>query len=551
MRIAIGQLWQETNTFNPRPTTRADFEQFGILRGPDLVARMADTNEPGGFIQSLRAWPEKPEIVGLVRLPAWPSGAATFDTFEWLRDELLGALEAALPVDAVLLALHGSLVAEGAPDPAAGGPVEQGPEVFGRALCERARADPPVEQGPGVFAGGLRGRGVKRERCGRIDVEGAVLQRVREAVGPGVPVVATLDLHANITDKMVSAADALVLYHTAPHVDVFETGQRGATVLRRILVEGARPATAFQKVPMVVPAERANTQNPDSVSFAFRQRLQKLEADPRVLAAGLATVQPWLDIPDLGSAVLVVTDGNPELARDECSRLAADLWARRMDYLPELTPVEEAVKEAHRFQEEGLVVLSDSADATTSGAPGDSNHVLRELLKYDWPRGALVTLVDPDLVAQATQAGLNAEFNALLGGKRDHRFSRPMPVDVRVESVFEARFVMSGHLARNMAIDMGPSVVLRSGDVRIVVTSRSGPHFAPELFRVAGLDPFAAGALVAKSPCGFRAAYQDRAARIILVQAPGCAPADFWHYEYRNIPHPLWPWDESAVWAPH
>src|SRR5437660_3463165 len=109
MRIAIGQLWQETNTFNPLPTTRADFEQFGVLRGAELVERMADTNEPGGFIQSLRAWPERPEIVGLVRLPAWPGGAATRATFTWLRAELLGALRAALPVDGVLLALHGAL----------------------------------------------------------------------------------------------------------------------------------------------------------------------------------------------------------------------------------------------------------------------------------------------------------------------------------------------------------------------------------------------------------------------------------------------------------
>src|SRR5579884_3086214 len=116
MRIAVGQLWQESNTFNPLPTMRADFEHFGIVRGPELVERMADTNELGGFIQSLRAWPEQPEIVGLVRLPAWPGGAATADTFAWVRQVWTDALRRALPVDAVLLALHGALVAEGTPD---------------------------------------------------------------------------------------------------------------------------------------------------------------------------------------------------------------------------------------------------------------------------------------------------------------------------------------------------------------------------------------------------------------------------------------------------
>jgi microcystin degradation protein MlrC len=107
---------------------------------------------------------------------------------------------------------------------------------------------------------------------------------------------------------------------------------------------------------------------------------------------------------------------------------------------------------------------------------------------------------------------------------------------------------MSGHLGRNLAIDMGRSAVLRVGNVRIIVTSRSGPHFAPELFQAAGFDPFAASVVVAKSPCGFRAVYEKRAAAIYVVQAPGCAPPNFWEYPYEQIPRPLWPWDEIADW---
>src|SRR5262245_4740451 len=279
MRIAIGQLWQETNTFNSLATTRVDFERFGVLRGADLVEQMADTNELGGFIQSLRTWPERPQILGLARLPAWPGGLITHPTFMWLRQELFESLRTfhrMMPVDGVLLALHGAMAADMTPD-----------------------------------------------------VEGDVLMSIRRLIGPEIPLVATLDLHANVTRQMVEAADALVLYHTAPHIDVFETGKRGAAVLRRILVDGARPVTAFQKLPMVVPAERANTQDPASVSHAFRLRLQALEADARVLSAGLATVQPWLDVPDLGSAVLVVTDGGAALAEAACRDLAAEVWRRR------------------------------------------------------------------------------------------------------------------------------------------------------------------------------------------------------------------------------
>src|SRR5262249_22514178 len=198
-------------------------------------------------------------------------------------------------------------------------------------------------------------------------------------------------------------------------------------------------------------------------------------------------------------------------AQRRCQELADDVWRRRRDYLPELVSVEEGVRVA-LAAEDALVVLSDSADATTSGAPGDSNHVLRELLQYDWPRPALVTLVDPELVEEAGRRGVGAELAARLGGKRDTLCSRPLEAAATVAGLFDARFVLSGHLGRNLPVDMGPSAVLRIGNVHIVVTSRSGPHFAPELFRAAGLDPFAAGVLVAKSPCGFRAAYQDRAA---------------------------------------
>jgi microcystin degradation protein MlrC len=218
--------------------------------------------------------------------------------------------------------------------------------------------------------------------------------------------------------------------------------------------------------------------------------------------------------------------------------------------LPKLVPVGDAVAEAHRLVDKGLVVLSDSADATTSGAPGDSTHVLAELLKYDWPRPALVTLVAPDLAHQARIAGVSSEIEAAVGGRRDTRFSKRLTIKMQVAGIFDARFVMSGHLAKNLAIDMGLSAVMRSGNVHIIVTSRSGPHFAPELFQAADIDPYDASVLVAKSPCGFRAAYEERAAKIIVVQAPGCAPADFWNYEYRNIPRPLWPWDEVPSWRP-
>lgn len=493
MRIAIGQLSQESNTFNPLPTTRANFENFGVVRGADLLEQMAHTNEPGGFIQALRQWPNQPEIVPLVRFMAWPSGRATADTLAWVREEMTTALRGAGRVDGMLLSLHGAMVSDAA-----------------------------------------------------MDVEGEMLRAVREVLGPDVPLVATLDLHANVTQQMIDCATALVLFHTAPHIDVFETGERGARVLERILLEGCRPTMEWRKIPMVVPAERANTQNPQSVSYRYREHVQRLEQDPRFLAAGLATVQPWLDIAELGTSVIIVTDNDRALAEHEADALARDVWAHRRDYLPELTAIDEAVKIAHETP--GLVVMSDSADATTSGAPGDSTLVLREMLRYDWSEGALVTLVAPEVVEQARLTGVGNTLLAVLGGRRDAIFSQPLTVRARVERLFDARFTISGHLARNLPINMGASAVLSCGGIRVIVTSRSGPHFAPELFRAAGHDPYRAKLLVAKSPCGFRAAYESSASRVLIARGRGCAASDFWNLPFKQIPRPLWPWDESLDW---
>lgn len=496
MRIALGQLWQETNTFNPQPTTRADFEALGVLRGADLLERMAQTNELGGFISSLRDWQPAPELVGLVRLPAWPSGTCTGPTLDWLCEEFDTALERAGRVDAVLLALHGAMVAQSCPD-----------------------------------------------------VEGHLLDLVRRRVGPRVPIVATLDLHTFLTPQMAQAADALVLYHSMPHVDVQATGRRAAEVLRKMLYQGACPVTAWCRVPCVVPAEGANTESGQGPGVHLKAHVKQVEATPGVLSAGLATVQPWLEVPELSSAALVVADGDAALAERLCAELATDLWQRRKDFLPQLTELPDAVRQAHA-QREGLVVFSDGSDATTSGAPGDSVWILEEVLRYQWPRCVLLALVDGDVVAAARRVGAGGQLRARLGGKRDTRYGKSIEVQAEVEKLFDADFVLSGHIGTKMPISLGPSAVLRMGNVRVVVTSRSGPHFAPELFAAAGHDPFAAQLVVAKSPCGFRAAYERHAAQIFTVRTGGCAPSDFWNYPYSQRLRPLWPFEPMEDFSP-
>jgi microcystin degradation protein MlrC len=247
--------------------------------------------------------------------------------------------------------------------------------------------------------------------------------------------------------------------------------------------------------------------------------------------------------------VVITTDNQPALAATLCSQLASELWRRREEYLPELLSVEDAVERAHGTLD-GLIVLSDASDATTSGSPGDSVWILEEMLKRAWRGPVLVTVVAPDIVDAASQAGVGRRWNGRIGGVRDNRFGISISLSADVERLFDARFILNGHIGKNLPIDMGRAAVLRVGNIHVIVTSRSGPHFAPELFQTAGYDPFAAAVLVAKSPAGFRAVYQTRAAAIYSVRAPGCAPSDFWRYPYQQIHRPLWPWDEMPNWEP-
>src|SRR5262249_8019613 len=150
----------------------------------------------------------------------------------------------------------------------------------------------------------------------------------------------------------------------------------------------------------------------------------------------------------------------------------------------------------------------------------------------------------------AQKRGVGAEWEATLGGVRDTRFARPITLSVKVGRLFDATFVLSGHLAERLPIDMGPSAGLRDGHIHIVVTPRTRAPLAPQLIEAAGLAPFEASVLVAKSPCGFRAVYQSKASRIISVAGPGCAPSDFWTWKYDHAPSPLWPWEDVAGWVP-
>lgn len=491
-RIGLIQIKQESNCFNPVVTEQIHFENYGVGVGAEMLAQFGEVTEVGGFSEGLRNWAEAVEPVGIVRLQAAPGGPLSTKARIWMGDLLTKQLGVAGPLDGILISLHGALMGED-----------------------------------------------------EADVDGWILAHIRSLVGDAVPLVATLDLHAYITETMIRHANTLVPYHTFPHVDQRETGARAAVVLRKIL-NGARPVTSIARLPMVTGGELQST-FVAPLKTVFKQ-IVAAEARPGVLSAGLLMTQAWLDVPRLGWTALIVTDGVAENSQNFVDDIVAQCWPVREQFLTQAP--EGAACVEHALACEGQpVVIADGADAMNSGACGDSVHLLRELIAREIPEGALTIMVDAGAVEHAYDVGAGASFDFAVGGKRDHVFSQPLSISGRVASLHETTaYVLNGHGGKNLKIDMGRAAVVRVADVTLLLVEKPGSGSTPMMYRCAGLEPKDFKIVIVKSPAGFRADFGPFAAEMILSDCPGCASNRFASLPYRHINRPLWPIDEIDNW---
>jgi microcystin degradation protein MlrC len=319
---------------------------------------------------------------------------------------------------------------------------------------------------------------------------------------------------------------------------------RAAGVLKSIL-DGVDSKAAVLRLPMIVTGELTETGSP--VLSPVFQLLENLEADPNILSAGVLMAQPWLDVPDLGWCVFVYSDADIELAENQAEKIAEMCWQRRDQLQMEFLNPEQSIETALSSPGQP-VVEADGADATNSGACGDRVHLLRELIKHKIPGGALNIMVDPEAVARAKSAGVGGQFQFSVGGKRDHIFSQPLPVKGEVLAIRPARYILSGHGADQLPIDMGDSATVKIGDVTLLLVQKTGPGSSPMMYRCVGLEPKAFKIVVVKSPAGFRAAFGPFASAIVLSACPGCASPRLTEIPYRRVSRPLWPLDMIKDW---
>lgn len=494
MRVAIAELKQETNTFVLQQTTLADFEKWHLFYGDEVISGLAGTNsEIAGFLDVLGEAGIEP--VPVLATFAMSGGPVTTETFQKLLADLLAGLEAARPFDGVLLALHGAMVTATDDDP-----------------------------------------------------DGAILAAVRAAIGPGLPLVVSMDVHANVTRRCVELADAIAGFRTSPHIDQRDTGQRAARVMVRMLREGVRPTGAYVKVPMVVPASTHIHHLPGPY-MRLMQTAAAAESD-QVLAADVFTVQPWLDITDLGFAAVVYTDNDPELAAAVAADLAGLAWSEREAFMElHLVPIAGAIARAVAAPA-GPIVLSDLADGTGAGSPGDATAVIAALLAADLNGPAYVCVRDPEAAGAAIAAGLGATVELSVGAKLDTVYNQPVTLRGEVTFAGPASFRFGGGGYTGVAMEMGNCAVIQAGQVSVLITSHAVFTVDPAMYRAVGLEPVDARIVVVKSHIQFRAGYDDIAREIILLDSPGMSSDHLESLPFRRIPRPMYPFDRDLVFEP-
>src|SRR3954467_9252215 len=473
-RIAVGGFLHETNTFAPTKATFADFQHGGgwpaMTQGPDVLKVMRRINVGlAGFVDSAEAlgW----ELIPTIACGASPSAHVTRDAFERIVKTMVDGAGAAGPIDAVYLDLHGAMVTE--------------------------HLD---------------------------DGEGEILARVRRVIGKDIPLVASLDLHANVTPEMMEHADALIAYRTYPHVDMAETGRASARHLALLLKTKQRFAKAFRQLPFLIPISWQCTN--DQPTKGIYEKLAALE-NAAVPTLSFAPGFPAADFRDCGPSVFAygATQADADAAAD---KVVALIEGHEDDFDGRIYSPDDGVRHAMELAKGANkpIIIADTQDNPGAGGDSDTTGMLRALVRNKAVRAATGVIYDPPSARAAHAAGVGASVTLALGGKSGIPGDAPYQETFIVEKLSDGKFVAPGPYYGGRDMDMGPSAWPCLGDVRVVVSSHKAQLADQSMYRYVGIEPTRQAILVNKSSVHFRADFEPIAEQLLICAAPGAMPAD-------------------------
>lgn len=485
MKLFTGGIATETNTFAPFPTGLDDFE---VVRLTDHNDAESDAQLMTGalhFLQGLvneREW----ELVPSLLASAEPGGTTTRAAYETLREEFLSDLKAALPVDGILLFLHGAMVADGYDD-----------------------------------------------------AEGDLIERVREIVGPDVPIAVELDLHCHLTHKIVDLADIVVTYKEYPHTDTLARARDTFTLLADRLEGKIKPTMALYDCSMIGVYRTSHPPVREIVDALFA-----MEGEAGVLSASWAHGFPWGDMSEMGARVLIVTDNDIQKAQQLAEQLGQRIYAARTELEVPTHNVSEAIQMAsERYTGAGPVVIADVTDNAGGGAPSDSTFALREMLAQQVSHAGIAMMWDPIVVQVAMRAGPGATLDVRLGGKMGPASGDPLDLTVEVIGIVKDMVQMFPQGDEGaIPSACGDSVALRCAGIDIIVNSLRGQVFGLQVFSNFGLDPTQYKLIVVKSMQHFYAAYAPIAQEVLYMNAPGALTPDYPSLPYRKADLKKYPW---------
>lgn len=485
MKIVTGTISHETNVLSNIKTDIEEFRKRKLLYGDELFVDFDGTKTPaGGIIEGCRR--SGFELVPTVFASATPSGMITSEAFDELYSGIMEGVRRAGDVDAAVLHLHGAGVSEKTPD-----------------------------------------------------IEGEILLGVRKIIGKK-PLVATFDLHANYTEKMLVNADLLIGYDTYPHIDGYERGIEAVELTKKML-EGALKPTKRMTQPPMLPALQAQFTGRYPMKMLIEEA-HRMEKIPGVESITVATGFPWSDIPEAGMSFIVHTNNDQKLADKLAEELHDKAWVNRRDFLVRPTTVKEAVKKVSEAKE-GPIVLADIGDNPGGGTPEDGTILLKAVLDAGLKDGVIALIWDPAAVNKATQAGVGNKIEVQLGGHTDDLHGRPLKAEGKVKILSEGKYIVKGPMGTGSESDMGATTVLDINGNDVIVTTKRLQPLDLRLYRSLGIEPNEKKFIVVKSSVHFRAVHEPIAKEVIEVDTPGLTSPRLAGFNFKHIRRPIFPLD--------
>ncbi|MFJ8234969.1 M81 family metallopeptidase [Ureibacillus sp. NPDC094379] len=486
MRIVIGQLSHETNTFSSVLTNEELFKSWEWAEGNDLVQRNREVKDYlGGMI--VQSEELGIEIIPTFSASALPSGLIPIETYQSIKDIFIKNFPQKGQYDGVCLALHGAGVVE--------------------------KVD---------------------------DLEGDFLEFIRGIVGKEIPIVVTLDLHGNITEKMLNNADLLLGVKLYPHTDSYDRGKEAVIRLKQIIEKEIQPKMHLESLPLVIPTFTSNLYPMKDIN----KICWEYEKQQGVLDCSLFHGFPYTDVPFAGVSIVVATDGDKQHASSVAKSVASTVWDVKNDFFFPLVSPAEGIKKALAIPS-SPIVLNETSDNPGSGTPGDGTYLLKAMLEANLENACIGMIYDPEVVELAHKQGVGTEIETFIGGKTDHFHGDSVFIKGYVKSLSDGIFKQTSPMWQGREVNLKKSARIQVGGLDIIVGCISNQVFDEQVFLIHGIDVFKRKIVGIKSSQHFRAAYESIATEIITVDSPGLSTLQLDQFDYQKLRRPIYPLDKE------